>query len=142
MGRLGMLAPFPFSHLLDLSSLASYVQVLPLPLSPVPDLALVISQLDYRYLPSYKPCLLYLSFPIHLRLSCSDYLQFLVIQFLILISLKISQQFPILIFIKVTFLFLVFSSSRAQICCLFILTNWSIQVGILTDPTENMYFEK
>lgn len=61
MGRLGMLAPFPFSHLLDLSSLASYVQVLPLPLSPVPDLALVISQLDYRYLPSYKPCL-YLSF--------------------------------------------------------------------------------
>lgn len=138
MGRLGILAPFPFWHLLDLSPLASYMQVLPLAWSHVPNLG-----------PGHLTAGLPLPFLLTTPASCISTLQsntlllilssFLVIQFRLLFSLKIPQQFPILIFFIFAFQFLNdqnLSSVHPYQTCLFKWECWQIQQRICIEKNQ------
>lgn len=138
MGRLGILAPFPFWHLLDLSSLASYMQVLPLAWSHVPNLG-----------PGHLTAGLPLPFLLTIPASCISTLQ----------SVKYSPTHVIFIPCHSVQVALLFKNPSAIShpyffhLCLSVpqwpkpvicssLTNLSIQVGVLTNSTENMHWEK
>lgn len=142
MGCLGILAPFPFWHLLDLSSLASFIQVLPLPSSPVPNRGpgQFTAGLPLPFLPTIPACAFLLSTQPNtfLRILSS----FLIISVHVVLLFKNLSAISHPYFHKTHTSLLAFSSSWPKSAVCSSSPKLFIQVGILINPTENVHWGK